>query len=413
MFLNIFKLLNHSYFLPAVMSRTKELQTYAIDPAAMMAYVPPLGTFVAFSIDPVATVKALKDPYATELARKIPTGKYVGYVEEIYDVISKSRPHHRCVFSMVSQGLPEKSEKGFIDASMCVPISPTKLHPHNREPLHPNKHLPWKDLYHHAIMQVTLRVLTKLMDTRPAVTISEQDLNRIYRIAVEDATHQRKLALGQTPFVDRPLIPSDTETSGTVDDSSSEFDYEVEDPGDEPRPPEWFPQINPEAFAEHRRKLAALDASTAPNSDSEEEPDSDDSFSSLSTWSLKENSAFMTMPIVNVEYDLSTVGKLNDPQLLLDEIAALEMVVELSRARKRVSSDPVQQARLHAMRTQPLTFKEAPPALKTAPQRGLVSKLAKCVKGAGCICDDGTHHSDEGPIALSESSEFPVYRSRR
>ena len=40
---------------------------------------------------------------------------------------------------------------------------------------------------------------------------------------------------------------------------------------------------------------------------------------------MKENSAFMTMPIVDVEYDLSTVGKLNDPQLLLDEIAALEM----------------------------------------------------------------------------------------
>ena len=64
------------------MSQTKELQTYAIDPAAMMAYVPPLGTFVAFSIDPVATVKALKDPYATDLARLIPTSKYVGYVEE-------------------------------------------------------------------------------------------------------------------------------------------------------------------------------------------------------------------------------------------------------------------------------------------------------------------------------------------
>ena len=64
------------------MSRTKELQTYGIDPAAMMAYVPPLGTFVAFSIDPVATVKALKDPYATNLASSIPTSKYVGYVEE-------------------------------------------------------------------------------------------------------------------------------------------------------------------------------------------------------------------------------------------------------------------------------------------------------------------------------------------
>ena len=225
---------------------------------------------------------------------------------------------------MVSQGLPEKSEKRFIDASMCVPISPTTYHPLDREPFHPNKLLPWKDLYT-AGTRVTLRVVTKLMNTRPAATISEQDLNRIYQIAVEDATHQRKLALGQVPFIDRPPIPSDAKTSGTVDDSSSEFDYEVEDPGDEPRPPEWFPQINPEAFAEHRRKLAALDASTAPNSDSEEEPDSDDSFSSLSTWSLKENSAFMTMPIVDVEYDLSTVGKLNDPQLLLDEIAALEM----------------------------------------------------------------------------------------
>lgn len=47
------------------------------------SFAPHLFTYVAFSIDPVATVASLEDPDATEAARLLPTRKYVGFVETV------------------------------------------------------------------------------------------------------------------------------------------------------------------------------------------------------------------------------------------------------------------------------------------------------------------------------------------
>ena len=47
------------------------------------SFAPHLHTYVAFSIDPVATVASLEDPDATEAARILPTRKYVGFVKTV------------------------------------------------------------------------------------------------------------------------------------------------------------------------------------------------------------------------------------------------------------------------------------------------------------------------------------------
>ena len=64
------------------MSQTKPLHTYDFDPAAKMAYAPPVAVFAAFSIDPVATVEDLQDPSITAIARMMSPRKYVGFVTQ-------------------------------------------------------------------------------------------------------------------------------------------------------------------------------------------------------------------------------------------------------------------------------------------------------------------------------------------
>ena len=222
---------------------------------------------------------------------------------------------------MINQGQPQLSREDYIDQSMCVPIAPTKAHPQGREHLHPNKPLPWKDVYALPHMQLTFCVKPRLMDHTVAPMTSEDDTKRIELICVEDRIHRLKLISGEASFIEMPPSSSDAGTSGAPasNDSSSELDYEIEDPGDQPRSLEWY-GVDIEAYEEFEREIGTLKARAT----SEDGPCPDDK-SSLSLGNLKEDPAYLTMPIVDVEYDLSTVGELNDPKLLLDEIAALEM----------------------------------------------------------------------------------------
>lgn len=251
------------------------------------------------------------------------------------------------------------------------------------------------------------------MDHTFAPMISEDDTKHIELICVEDSVHRQKLISGEASFIEMPLSSSDAGTSGTLvsDVSSLELDYEVEDPGDQPRSLEWY-GVNIEACEELDRELSALKARATSDSKSEDGPCISDN-GSLSFWNLKEDPAHLTMPIVDVEYDLSTVGELNDPQLLLDELAILETLVKESRARKSIHSDPGQKARLHAKESQEPVLQEAPRAHQTAHRPTIVSKLSRAIKGAVCIRANGNVDPSEGPITLTESVEFPLYRSGR
>ncbi|ETW80254.1 hypothetical protein HETIRDRAFT_242493, partial [Heterobasidion irregulare TC 32-1] len=159
------------------------------------SFAPHLFTYVAFSIDPVATVASLEDPDATEAARLLPTRKYVGLVETIHDLRHPSRPYHRCDIALLSQGLPNDVEEYGIESFMCVPVAPTEDHPLLRAPLRPTKPLPWDDVYHHSHMKFSGRVRTAPADHTNATMITGDDACRFQEILSEDTARRHELEM--------------------------------------------------------------------------------------------------------------------------------------------------------------------------------------------------------------------------
>ncbi|KAI0042055.1 hypothetical protein FA95DRAFT_1500547 [Auriscalpium vulgare] len=124
-------------------------------------YIPADGAFVVFTLDPAATVEALKDPIAQEEARALQTRKYIGYVTQVFDLPLPTRRYHRCSCYILSQGpsrmLP--SHNRYVDELMCTAVAPAE-HPAGRPSIEPSPALPWQNLYLHSISSFYLRLKT-------------------------------------------------------------------------------------------------------------------------------------------------------------------------------------------------------------------------------------------------------------
>ncbi|KAI0041148.1 hypothetical protein FA95DRAFT_1611243 [Auriscalpium vulgare] len=117
---------------------------------------PASGSFVVFTLDPVATVETLEDPVAIEAARSVRSRRYVGYVRQPIDIPFPDQRYQRCFCYVLSQGLPKDT---IIDEDMCVAVSPA-THPTGRPTLTPSPPLPWTDLYLHSTSVFMLRLKT-------------------------------------------------------------------------------------------------------------------------------------------------------------------------------------------------------------------------------------------------------------
>ncbi|TFK70197.1 hypothetical protein BDN72DRAFT_857133 [Pluteus cervinus] len=144
--------------------------------------LPAWTTFVLFTVDPVATVKHLRDPDASAAARKMKPRTYLAYVNKVYDLI------------LLAHRPPERDALSGIEPDMCTPVAPTIFHPSGREPLQPSKPLPFENCYLHSIIPVK-KVKAKTVWRRydNAITMTGQERCRDKRLAGQDKNRMRRL----------------------------------------------------------------------------------------------------------------------------------------------------------------------------------------------------------------------------
>ncbi|TFK70199.1 hypothetical protein BDN72DRAFT_766907, partial [Pluteus cervinus] len=108
--------------------------------------LPAWTTFVVFTLDPVATVKHLKDAEALKAARRMKPKTYLAYVNKAWSW-DFSLPYQVYDIILLAHGLPERDAQSGIEPDMCTPVAPATFHPSGRDPLQPSRPLPFENCY--------------------------------------------------------------------------------------------------------------------------------------------------------------------------------------------------------------------------------------------------------------------------
>ncbi|KAK0474086.1 hypothetical protein IW261DRAFT_1610705 [Armillaria novae-zelandiae] len=110
--------------------------------------VPHFSDYIAFKLDPVASLKYLKDLEVTQSCEGLKTTIYVACVTHLFCFPLPGMEYISVSMTLVSQGLPDGHPDRFILPDMAVPILPNNFNPLSRPPLNPTQPLPWPDCYH-------------------------------------------------------------------------------------------------------------------------------------------------------------------------------------------------------------------------------------------------------------------------
>ncbi|KAJ7271067.1 hypothetical protein C8J57DRAFT_296747 [Mycena rebaudengoi] len=261
-----------------------------------LSLFPKLASYVVISINPVATLESLNDPVALAAARQMPVQKYVGYVNKAVDIFDSHAKYHTYSILLTSPTIPQASPDDFIGPDMYTPVFPATTHPLSREPLRPNKPLPWKTCYQPSFMRSVVRVPVTCADDSAAVTLSSLDVTRHRRILAGEEARRSAALRTCTP----PALP---DRSSYVNFSDlNEYTGDFSCPIDVDRAyEEWYYNDTVE---------------------SSRPPD--------------------TMAVVDISYDLSQVGELPDPLGFFEEKRRLkELEAEsITRASKKHAPPP-------------------------------------------------------------------------
>ncbi|KAK0479783.1 hypothetical protein IW261DRAFT_1564443 [Armillaria novae-zelandiae] len=104
--------------------------------------VPHFGDYIAFELDPVASLKDLKDAEVTKACEALKTTIYVACVTHLFCFPLPGVEYIFVSTTLVSQGLPDGDPDRFMLPDMAVPILPNNFNPLSRSPLNPTQPLP-------------------------------------------------------------------------------------------------------------------------------------------------------------------------------------------------------------------------------------------------------------------------------
>ncbi|KAI0042224.1 hypothetical protein FA95DRAFT_1500364 [Auriscalpium vulgare] len=168
--------------------------------------IPQFGCYIAFTLDPVATVSIYKDAIATEEAKAMPKRTYVGFVDTTLGLPSPLRRYHKCRCYFLSQSPPAPDPMRCIEEGFCVAIGSSK-HPNGRRNIYPSPPLPtgWGTLYHHTTQSVSLRLPTISQGYSGCSRLSNIDMAVLY-ISKQNDRHSQRLRLQSRSFSSPPLI---------------------------------------------------------------------------------------------------------------------------------------------------------------------------------------------------------------
>ncbi|KAF9000775.1 hypothetical protein BDZ89DRAFT_1121612 [Hymenopellis radicata] len=269
--------------------------------------VPYEGTFVAFSVDPAATLRYYcqgGDSVAKDLVDKLPWKQYAGYCTQWHGFPDQHAEFNRIGLRPVQIGLtkprpncPDKFKHRTPD--MCVPILPATEHPLGRPPLPISRPLPWDNCYQTTLDDFDVLVAPENHDYSNSPEFSGGTDYDISCYTSEDA--KRIDAID----AESRGLPCDELNSHTASESLNRSDSV---------------SIQSDAYA--------------PSVTDDVEAVEDIFFSSTDDpmW----NKIFT--PAVKVNPDLGIIKVLSDPAELWDEHAALKRIVDECKARRRAGS---------------------------------------------------------------------------
>ncbi|KAK0184636.1 hypothetical protein F5146DRAFT_232112 [Armillaria mellea] len=125
--------------------------------------LPHFGEYIAFKLDPVASLKPLNDPEVTKACEALETKTYVSCVTYLLSFPLPGVEYISVSMTLLSKGLPKDDPHHFITSDMSVPVLPNTSNPLSRPPLEPSTPLPWPNCYHPTQSRTQCRVLNDVV----------------------------------------------------------------------------------------------------------------------------------------------------------------------------------------------------------------------------------------------------------
>lgn len=126
-------------------------------------------------------------------------GRYVPiheYVRQEMDLPFPNKPWYRYQAQPIAPHLPPANQAKGYTSEMCIPIFPNLNHPTNREPVRPERPLPYGNCYHwidHTI-EIRVRARPEGFDESNAVRITPRTQSKMDRMFTNDYIRARKEA---------------------------------------------------------------------------------------------------------------------------------------------------------------------------------------------------------------------------
>ncbi len=321
--------------------------------------VPHFGDYIAFKLDPVASLKYLKDPEVTKACEALKTTVYVACVTHVR-LFQLAEVRLQLTFTvsqlfcfplpgveyisvsmtLVSQGLSYGQPDRFILPDMAVPILPNNSNPLSRPPLNPTLPLPWPDCYHPTLTATHCRVRNDLTvgDQWPDPKYQlkhEERLLEIYHfqdVARRDALRndQENLLAEDAACDVEDAQPDERQASTATLPPPSEHDAESQYDGSVHKTIE--ASGAPSIVSKRPSKLSAFLRSVLgkvlrwipclrPELDNYDRDLSDDPLQGFNLFGATPPDA---MPVIEVIEDIESVKQINDPWNFFRELDALK-----------------------------------------------------------------------------------------
>ncbi|PBL00102.1 hypothetical protein ARMGADRAFT_1006359 [Armillaria gallica] len=303
--------------------------------------VPHFGDYIAFKLDPVASLKYLKDSEVTKACEALKTTVYVGCVTHLFCFPLPGVEYISVSMTLVSQGLSDGQPDRFILPDMAVPILPNNSNPLSRPPLNPTLPLPWPDCYHPTLTATHCRVRNDLTvgDQWPDPKYQlkhEERLLEIYHfqdVARRDALRNEQEALLAGDAGDVEDAQSDEHQASTVTlplpserDAESQYDGSVHKtieasgaPSIVSKRPSKLPVFLRLVLGKVLRWIPCLHPDLENyNGDLSDDP--------LQGFNLFGATPPDTMPVIEVIEDIESVKQINDPWNFFRELDALKRI---------------------------------------------------------------------------------------
>ncbi|KAF8913487.1 hypothetical protein CPB85DRAFT_1454624 [Mucidula mucida] len=275
-----------------------------------MLHVPWPGCFIAFSIDPAATLRYYCHGGDTVAkVQNLVCKQYAAYCSQW----SGGLPDSDAVFNRmwlrpIQIGLtkprPNRMDKfKHKTADMCIPILPTTDHPLGRTPLPISHPLPWSNCYQPTMDDFDVLVEPQNYEYSDTPRFSSAVDSAITRYTSEDV---KRINAMEAEYSVSPLEVQGPVVNNNTSDSDSDS---IESVGD------YAPSFGDDIDAVENSLFSSVNAPM---------------------WSK------IFTPAIKINSDLGVIKVLSDPVELWDEHAALKRLVDECKARQRAASRPLE-----------------------------------------------------------------------